>query len=184
MPKLKYRSKLPRPDDPDIYEPICQAIAIGMPQAQAAFNAGVHEDTLYHWRYQGQAQLAQAEGRWMPWNELGSHAQLVIRIKEAEAGLVEDALLRWREGGKDWPAWATLLERRFPQEFGRRMATTVEQRTLSITVTAELPPAAQSAILAYLQQNYAPPTPLLIEGEGVPGTSPGGEPPPPTSDAP
>ena len=36
MPKLAYRSKLPRPDDPDILEPLADLIAQGVPMRLAA----------------------------------------------------------------------------------------------------------------------------------------------------
>ncbi len=62
MPKLLYRDTLPTPGDPTIYEPICESIAIGLPQARAAALAGIHEDTLFHWRYQGQDELAARDG--------------------------------------------------------------------------------------------------------------------------
>ena len=121
MPKLAYRTKLPRPDDPDVYEPICAAIALGMSQEKAAAKAGIHEDTLYHWRYKGQRELAAAEGQWKPWRELGSHAQLVIRLKEAEAALEFDGVTNWREGKvNDWARWATLLQRRDPERWNVR----------------------------------------------------------------
>lgn len=149
MPALKYRTTLPRPDDPDIYEPICDALAHGQAQTTAAANAGIHEDTLYHWRYQGQEELAALEGQWRPWGELGSHAQLVIRLKEAEAQFVGTALQNWWDAEQNWAKWPTMLERRRPGEFGRQQRVEVRSQSVSITIdVAQLPERVQRELLS------------------------------------
>ena len=122
MPALLYRTTMPKVDDPEIIATICQAVTKGHPLASAAALAGIHEETLYHWTAKGREELSQAEGRTLTWGELGSHARLVIHIKEALAGLVDEALDHVRAGGKDWAAWMTLLERRMPKDFGRNQA--------------------------------------------------------------
>jgi len=124
---LLYRTTVPKPDDPDVYEPLCVALAKGHSQASAAALAGIHEDTLYHWRYQGEAELAAAQGNWIPWEELGHHARLIIRLKEAWAGLESEALDHIRGGKNDWAAWMTLLERRCPHDWGRQNRLEVTQ---------------------------------------------------------
>ena len=160
MPKLKYRTSMPKPDDPSIIEPITQAILIGHPQTTAAALAGIHEDTLYHWRYQGEQELAELRG-WAHWEELSSCARLVIHIKEAQAGFTDGALRGMRAGGKDWTMWCTLLERRRPKDFGRRTELTVEQKTFVLNVTAQLSPELALKLLQVSAQEGK----LLPEGD-------------------
>ena len=166
MHVLNYAKKAPTPGDPAIYEPIINAILKGHPQPTAAALAGIHEDTLFHWRYKGQDELAAAAGNWIAWDELSSHAQLVIRIKEAQAGLVDEALGHIRAGGKDWAAWMTLLERRFPNDFGRNQRIEIEHN-VNVTHRLELG-SAEAAILARIVElesiDHAPvPDKLLPE---------------------
>ena len=160
MPALKYRTKLPRPDDPDIYEPICAALLKGHSQASAAAMAGIDDETLYHWRYKGQAQLQAAQGQWIPWEELGSHARFVIRIKEAQAGLVDEALDHIRGGKNDWAAWMTLIERRFPNDWSRNERREVH----SVTVHVTIPAATEAELLAMVQQRITQGQHLLPPG--------------------
>jgi hypothetical protein len=84
----------------------------------------------------------------------------VVHLKEAEAGFTQDALLHMRQGGKDWAMWCTLLERRRPQDFGRRTEVTVQQRTVSVNVTAQLSEATMLKmfqVAAREQARLAPP---------------------------
>ena len=160
MPKLLYRSTIPKPDDPDIIDIISDAIRIGHPLSTAAALAGIFEGTLYEWRYQGDAELAEAKGNLLQWEELGSHARLVVHIKEAQAGFTEDALRHMRSGGKDWAMWCTLLERRRPQDFGRRTEVSVKSESVIVHVTAQLSEATQAkvwAIAARAQKALPPP---------------------------
>lgn len=154
MPALLYRTTMPKADDPDIVATISQAMSTGHPLSTAAALAGIHEDTLYHWLDAGKAEIAQTEGAWTPWAELGSRAQLVIHVKEALAGLVSEALEHVRAGGKDWVAWMTLVERRMPQDFGRNQHIEIEQHT-TVSITNQLPEGALEALHAIAQGEIA-----------------------------
>ena len=117
-PKLAYRSTLPRPDDPEILDTVDQALRLGVPLRYAAALAGISETTAYHW-VTDCARAMEAAPPGTPLEELGSAALFGQTVKEARASLVLEAVTEWRAAGKDWPKWATLLERLFPQDFGR-----------------------------------------------------------------
>ena len=160
-PKLLYRSKMPHPDDPDIVESIVDSLELGMSQPAAAALAGIHEDTLYHWRYQGEAELAALQGRHVPWEELGSKAKLVIRIKQARAGVMKRALQGWwANTDRDWAKYATMLERLFPADFARRTNVQVETQH---TVQLELAAPAEQELLRIVAQRLALPSPQDAE---------------------
>ena len=166
MPALLYRTKLPHPDDSDIVQTITEAVTKGHPLATAAARAGIHEDTLYHWLNTGRAEIQATDGAWTPWTELSSHAQLVIRIKEALSGLVEEALDHVRAGGKDWAAWMTLLERRMPKEFGRNRDEAPPPPGATFNFYGALPPGAAEALLTMGQAEQDRATKFLPPGGG------------------
>ncbi len=53
MPKLAYRTTLPRPDDPDILKSIADDVKRGVPMRYAAIRAGISENTAYPLAYGG-----------------------------------------------------------------------------------------------------------------------------------
>ena len=137
----------------------------------AAILAGISESTAYHWRMTGEAELAshkQGDG------ELGSHALFVQTVKEAEAGCVSDQLTHWADSsGKDFANYATLLERRFPKDFGRNQQITVES---TVTYVHELGPGAEAAILARHQELEALQGATETDTGGLPALPPAQQP--------
>ena len=162
MPALAYRTKLPRPDDPDILDTIREEVAKGTPLRHAAVLAGIHENTAYRWGTWGREALENAQDG-QSLEELGSHAVFVWNLKEAQAEFVSEALDNWRGSeAKEFAIWATLLERREPGDFGRSDKRQVEQRTVSISVTAQLSGDQAEALLRVLSRQD---TPLLASGD-------------------
>ena len=141
---------LPRPNDPGLLQCIREQVALGVPLRYAAINAGLSEDTAYQWRMEGEAQLEAGDAQ-------GSHAAYAKMLKEANAACVVDSLHNWREAKvNDWQRWATLLQRRYPEHFSERSQLTIEQRTLSISVTIDaLPPDAIPALQEALSRYQA-----------------------------
>ena len=130
---LNPEHKLPRPDNPDILDSIRADLQRGIPLRYAATRAGIHEDTAYHWKTAGKA-------------EPGSPAGVFVRmLKEADAECVSNQLEEWMAEGSNWVKHATLLERRFPKDFGRNQQITVDA---TVTYVHELGPGAEAAILA------------------------------------
>lgn len=155
MPKLAYRTTLPKPDDPELLDTLCQQIALGVPLVYAGANAGLSDRTINYWIQLGEAELADLpEGAQPEREELGSHARFVLAVKEAEARLVSESVEQWRtDKAGSWQRWPTLLERRMPEHFGRRDRLQVDQRTLTVTLDAtQLPPAKLAALGRILQE--------------------------------
>lgn len=96
---------------PELQEIICKKIADGATYAEAAEAAGVDYTTLLKWRQAGE----KAEG--------GKLFEFYHAIKTAEDQSKQTLLKRIVTAGKDpkfWQANAWILERRFPQEYGRK----------------------------------------------------------------
>src|SRR3990167_2471205 len=157
MPKLAYRTTLPRPDDPQLLQAIYDDVAFGIPLRYAAVLAGIAENTAYHWITDYQHAIDQAPPG-TPLEELGSAAVFGHTVKEARAALVRDRVGVIREGGKPWAAAMTLLERVMPDDFGRRPATvTIDQRTVHVTISP--PPGDVSDALTTRLQRLLPAPP-------------------------
>ena len=151
VPKLAYRTTLPKPDDPEILDAIASDVARGVALRFAAVAAGISEDTAYQWMQQGAQELAAFETDGV---ELGSRALFAKTVKEAQAACVQDCVTRWRSAApNDWQRWPTLAERVFPAEYGKRTYQEVDQRTLSVNVTAQLDPAQAEALLRMLSRS-------------------------------
>ena len=170
MPAFKYRTKLPRPDDPDIIEGIYHGTSLGLPLTKAAALAGIGERTATEWYAIGCEQLAILQDG----EEPGSHALYALAVKEAEAELVSRAIgvvNQAMEEPKGWLPAMTLLERRFPKDFGRGpQRLEIEHRgpSVSVTVIARLDASTLTAIaglLSHAAQSIGGGGDI-IEGEG------------------
>ena len=150
---------LPRPGDTALQNAIREQVSIGVPLRYAAINAGISEDVAYQWRSEGEAALA--EGR-----VDSPHAAFAKMLKEAEAACVVDSVTNWREAKvNDWQRWATLLQRRYPSDFSERV--TVDQRTVSITVSVsldQLPQDALPALQSIISRRMGTPPLALTDG--------------------
>lgn len=92
---------------------ICQAIASGAPRRLAAQAVGMHEATLYRHlanNHEFREQVEKAEGQFVARN----------------VALIQKAAI------ETWTAAAWLLERRYPDEFGRKLQT--EQHVVTETI--------------------------------------------------
>ncbi len=180
MPKLKARSRMPRPDDSDIIKTYCQAVAQGHPLDTAATLAGIGATTARDWIIQGEQALAASEDGELRAEELGSHAVFARSVKQAEADFVSENLTAVHAARdadhKNWPAAMTLLERRRPRDFGRQQYLEVETHSTSIQLVVPL--GALPALERLLgRQLPAGGTPLLEAGDPAQGaqeTSPQG----------
>ena len=84
-------------------------------------------------------------------------------LSEADAECVSSQLKLWMADKSNWVKHATLLERRFPHDFGKNQTLEVTQR-VSISITSpELSEAQQRLLLLALaasDQNLLPPGPI------------------------
>ena len=173
MPALLHRVTLPRPDNPAIVDAYVAAIEAGHPVATASTLAGISHDAATAWMHQGEAMLAEYPDT--PAEELGSHAVFAVAVKQAEAAFVERNLQHVNGAcapdAKGWLPAMTLLERRRPQDFGRR-----DRAEVAVTVThrLELPEAALASVLRLALQ-HALPQGETVEGEATELPTPQGE---------
>lgn len=95
---------------PERRKRIMDAIRAGSPKMHAAAAAGVSRETLRTWERRGEQPDAPAEYR-----------AFLADLREAEAaGIVAMAATVTAAARSDWRAAAWLLERRAPDEYGRR----------------------------------------------------------------
>jgi hypothetical protein len=145
---------MPQPNDADIMVRIATATERGHPLHSAAALAGISPSTAKLWREQGEqemeAAIAHTETAGKAPEELGSHVAFMLVLKEAEARLMARRLKRIDKAGQrgNWAADMTLLERRFPQDFGRNQTVNVKQESLTVVLHGTLPPGAEHELIA------------------------------------
>ena len=94
----------------EVCKTIADGITLGMPYEHAAVSAGVSYDTFNNWMKKGKVQKS------------GKYFEFFKTIKEAEAKGIKNNLALITKSSKEgsWQASAWILERRHPEEFGRR----------------------------------------------------------------
>lgn len=97
---------------PETIEKILNAISVGAPFTHACNYAGVHFDTFNEWRK--------------------LYPEFSEQVKNAEGKAVIGWLARIEQAAKDgnWTAAAWKLERRFPEDFGKRDRVQVDVNQL------------------------------------------------------
>jgi hypothetical protein len=95
---------------PQIQKEIGQNITLGMPLKFAAEAAGVAERTFYHWMEKGEKESK------------GQYHDFFIYCKNCQSKAVQLHLKLITKAASDgsWQASAWILERRHPEEFGRK----------------------------------------------------------------
>jgi hypothetical protein len=88
-------------------EDLCSNIEHGLPIQQACRRVGIVKQTYYNWKRKGQADPDSVYG------------EFFSRLETAEAECQHRALEAIWLGNKDWVAKAWLLERRWPELYGR-----------------------------------------------------------------
>lgn len=97
-----------------VHNTIVLALASGCYRATAAEHAGIHVATFYRWLETGEADIE--HGVQSP------HRELCEAIKKAEADAEVQAVALIRKAApKQWQAAAWLLERKKPDQWGRRV---------------------------------------------------------------
>jgi hypothetical protein len=94
---------------------------LGASQADACRYAGVSPDALQRWLKAGRAELAAIEAQPEGEYDVSDCAALALAIDRAQGEFVKDNLENIRtHSQREWPASAWLLERRFPDDWGKR----------------------------------------------------------------
>ncbi len=155
---------MPRPDDQGIIDAYCEAIELGHAPRTAAPIAGIGERTATEWLQQGRDEL-NAGTLGTPLMELGSHALFAQSVIEAQSRFVSRNLAVVNEaaaagGQKAWLPGMTLMDRRMPEDWGQRQHTTIDTRSVAVSVTLDaLPEGQREALIAALSRT--PPQALL-----------------------
>ena len=97
---------------------LVEAISSGMPMTPAAWMAGVSPQAVSDWTTRGEADLASGIE--------SAHARFADAIKRAEGSSVQSQLRLLNSVPTDWQRHAWMLERRWPEWFGRRDALAVQ----------------------------------------------------------
>ncbi len=111
-----------RPTDctPEVIARVAEGVRLGMPFAHAARRAGIGESTFYQWKQRGDAGEQ-------------PFAEFLEAVESAKAECEAKQLQRIQRAARkgNWQASAWLLERRYPDEYGRR-----DRHTVDATVSA------------------------------------------------
>lgn len=108
---------------------ICEGLAVGLPPELACERAGIHRATFYRWQAAGdeaREALGEAYDDLEPGDAPSAYVDFCDRIKKALAECAFEHLKlvsasRLEEPKKfNWQAAAWILERRWPEFFGRR----------------------------------------------------------------
>lgn len=92
-------------------EEICARIAKGVPKKYAALASGVAPNTVLEWERRGRGEDERPATDIMVW--------FAAEMQKAVAQFIESKIVEISTD-EDWHAKAWMLERRFPDEFGRR----------------------------------------------------------------
>lgn len=131
---------------------IVRDIRVGAMHWEAFTNAGISETSFYAWRARGEDALEMAEGRIENVdadNRIFAAFAEALKKSEAEAKLHALAMVR-AAMGQNWQAAAWFLERRYPDEYGRRERRDVTLTTATAT-TGELDPDDHDAIEQFIE---------------------------------
>ena len=93
-------------------EQFCDLLIQGQTIARAALLTGISESTIYRWLVLGKKEGAEA-----------IYVELVERVREATECSEFELLQRLRKAGdkpEHWRAAAWMLERRFPERYGKK----------------------------------------------------------------
>jgi len=94
----------------EIIERICEYVTLGLSYKDASEACDITERTFYNWKKRGENAKS------------GKHYDFLDKLKLASSKSKVYHLNKIREAGDKgvWQANAWILERRFPEEFGRR----------------------------------------------------------------
>ena len=120
-------AKIGRPTklNPTIQGLLCDAIVKGLPFNHACSLVGISYQTMREWMKKGKNQLE------------GLYRDFYVAIKKSEALVVQNALESIHSASRagTWTASAWLLERRYPEQFGRKRLQSEEVTPIEISIT-------------------------------------------------
>jgi transposase len=114
----------------EVREELLKYIALGVPNEHACHAVGINEHTLYNWINRGK----EAQ------RKTNHYFQFLQDYKKAKSKSVvrNVAVIEKYAKEKDWKAAAWLLERRYPDQFGKREYRTSDVKLSGYDVLREL----------------------------------------------
>lgn len=100
---------------PELQEEILDLVREGNYAKTACLAVGITERTLQHWKARAEEHT---NGHEPPENEK-VYVQFFRLLKDAEAKAESDLLKKVRTAKPGWQAWMTIMERRWPNRWGR-----------------------------------------------------------------
>ena len=108
MKEVKYMAR-PTKLTPELQETICEIIGKGNSITTACHAVGIADTTFYEWKQKGEHEPDSL------------HGEFLCALNKAEADAKQELLQYVKDAAPhSWQASMTILERRWPQEFGRR----------------------------------------------------------------
>jgi hypothetical protein len=99
---------------------ICDCIALGFTRKGTCAAVGIDESTFYMWRDKGKAALEKAGAKGNVPEKKRRYAEFELAVVKAEVAFKKLHLMNIKKHAiKSWQASAFLLERTFPEEYGR-----------------------------------------------------------------
>lgn len=133
---------------PEIINEVKDCIRLGMSYAATAGAIGITPDTFYNW---------------MAWGKEGKapYASLYGSVREAEAHLMQDCLLKLRKAADlgNIESIRFILERRFPRDWGKQENLNINQKTeaVNVNITPELKQSEADKIRAEILAKLSSP---------------------------
>jgi transposase len=123
-PKGNDYGKKSKVENKKLVDALCQNIMKGMPYRHACAAAGISYSTYRDWIRRGEAEMQRVDEnpKASIRKDEAKYVDFVQSIREAEAVGMKQNLDRIADASKNgaWQASAWLLERRYPDEFGRK----------------------------------------------------------------
>lgn len=95
--------------NPEVAARVCEAVRAGVPRKDAAAYAGINDSTLYRWTERGRK------------SKKGAFWEFCQQVKKAESdAVVRNVAVIQKAAEREWQAAAWWLERRRPDDFGRK----------------------------------------------------------------
>ena len=123
MPHIDERRGRPSKITPETREKISFGVRSNLPYKFCAWDARVHESTLYNWLNQGEKDLLDGL--------VTEHSLFFESIKEAEAQKVKEHFTLIDECVERWQARAWALERRWKKDFSAQSQDADKDKTIS-----------------------------------------------------
>jgi len=125
---------------------IIKCIRAGLSYRRTCDFVGIHEDSFITWRQRGEKELEE--------EQVSIYTELFGEVKRAESEAIIMRLKNINDASKEhWQAAAWFLERKYPDEWGRKDRHEIEGELKVESFLNQLPPDIAAAIIKLSLQN-------------------------------